>query len=124
MLACSICCTCCSTPVTKRGAVIGGLIGFGFGVWASIDVVKPYAEHQGLSENMAIGVAFIVALLGGLEACVAAGLVVGAIAAPVIVSSMNYFGRLGQVFFVKQASNYLPQAPLKAEETPLLTSSV
>ena len=37
MLACSICCTCCSTPVTKGGAIVGGLIGFGFGIWASID---------------------------------------------------------------------------------------
>lgn len=80
----------CCTPIMKTGAVVGGMAGFGLGVWASIQFVQPTLVDEGLSEKMAAGLTFVIALLGGIEACITAGMIAGALAAPFIKG--GYYG--------------------------------
>ncbi len=88
----------CSSTM-KTGSVLGGMAGFAMGVWAAVKFVEPFFEEKGISQNMSTGITVVIALLGGIEVCIGAGIVAGALAAPVIKGGVYGVAHLASTFF-------------------------
>lgn len=69
------------------GAAAGGLTGLAIGIWVMVDFVQPALASTSLTPGQASGITAAIALLGGLEGFVGAGVCAGAIAAPIAAAA-------------------------------------
>lgn len=68
------------------GAIMGLMTGFAVGVWVHAKIIQPaFDEIDGISSEAASGITAAIALLGGMEAFMAAGVCAGALAGPIAV---------------------------------------
>lgn len=77
------------------GTVMGGITGLAIGVWVHVDFIYPALEATSLTASQASGITAAIALFGGMEGFIGAGIIAGMIGIPAATGVVGCLGLTG-----------------------------